>query len=216
MNYQVYKITNKINGKLYFGITKCSLQKRWNEHKHNSLKNKKKTHLCLAIQKYGIENFIMELVENCLSEQEMYNTEIDLIKKYRTNEREFGYNNSKGGESSSFGKIVSDETKLIISKYQRERKRKPHSKETKEKMRKAAKGRNMSIPITASAKLRRGKPALNMVKVYSTDKDGNIKIYNSITEASKLTGILTGSIGNNLTNKSKTAGGLIWHYQQQN
>lgn len=41
-------------------------------------------------------------------------------------------------------------------------------------------------------------------------------LYNSISEASKLTGILIGSIGNNLTNKSKTAGGLIWHYRQMN
>jgi len=216
MNYLVYKITNNINSKLYFGITKCSLQKRWNEHRHNSLKSKKKSHLCLAIKKYGIENFTIELVKECLSEKEMYNMEINLIKEYRTNEREYGYNNSKGGESSSFGKTVSDETRLLISKYQTERKRNPHSGKAKENMRAAAKGRDMTIPVLASAKLRKGKPALNIVPVYSTDNEGMIVKYSSLTEASNQTGILITSICNNLKNKSKTAGGLIWHYQHKN
>jgi hypothetical protein len=52
--------------------------------------------------------------------------------------------------------------------------------------------------------------------VFSTDKDGGIIKYDSITEASRATGILISSIANNLSNKSKTAGGLIWDYQQQN
>jgi group I intron endonuclease len=216
MKYLVYKITNLVNGKLYFGITKCTLKKRWNEHKHSSLKNKKNTHLCLAIKKYGINNFVIELIRNCVTEQEMYNLEIDLIKAYRTNEQEYGYNNSKGGEYSSFGKTVSNETRLIISKYQKERKRKPHSIEAKANMRIAAKGRDMTIPVLASAKLRKGKPAQNVTPVYSINSNGIEIKYRSLTDASKQTGILITSICNNLKNLSKTAGGLIWHYQHGN
>ena len=52
--------------------------------------------------------------------------------------------------------------------------------------------------------------------IYSVDTKNVIKNYESITDASKNTKIKVSSISNNLNNKSKTAGGLIWNYQQQN
>lgn len=215
MSFLVYKITNTINGKLYFGVTKCSLQKRWNEHKHSSLRNKKKTHLCLAIKKYGIDNFTIELVKNCLSDIEMYNLEIEYIKTNRTNEREFGYNNSKGGEKSSFGKTLTDETKLKISEYQTKRERMPHSETTKYSMRIAALKNKSHLNLRKYFDNRKGKPAHNKRKIYSIDTNGCIIKYDSLTDASNKTGILITSICNNLINKSKKAGGLKWNYQQQ-
>ena len=73
----------------------------------------------------------------------------------------------------------------------------------------------MSKAQAISAKLNKGRPAKNVTPVYSVDKNGLIKTYQSITEASKFTGILITSICNNLKNKSKKSGGLIWHYQQK-
>lgn len=138
----VYKIINKINGKLYFGITKCSVQKRWNEHKSKAKNGK--THLALAIRKYGIENFIIEKILECVSEQEMYETEINLISKYKTNNPSFGYNNSTGGEFSSKGKKLSIEARKKISEFQKLRIRKPMSDETKNKIGLANKGNVIS------------------------------------------------------------------------
>jgi predicted GIY-YIG superfamily endonuclease len=47
----VYQITNKLNGKIYVGQTKFSVEKRFKQHaKANSV-------IGCAIRKYGIENF---------------------------------------------------------------------------------------------------------------------------------------------------------------
>ena len=138
----VYKITNKINGKLYFGISKCSIKKRWNEHKSKSRSGK--SHLSLAIKKYGVSSFCIELIRECFSEKEMYDLEIDFIKKYKTNNPLYGYNNSCGGEVSSKGKTLSDETRRKISEYQKVRDRKPHSEQAKKNMSILAKGRDMT------------------------------------------------------------------------
>jgi len=53
-------------------------------------------------------------------------------------------------------------------------------------------------------------------KIYSIDSFGIKNEYESLSDAFNKTGILITSICNNLKNKSKTAGGLIWYYQQQN
>jgi group I intron endonuclease len=138
----VYKITNIINGKFYFGITMCSLSKRWTEHKCKSKSSK--SHLALAMVKYGVDNFIIEKISDCDSEDKMYELEVSLIKQFKTNNPEFGYNNSIGGEISSKGKKISDETRGKLSEYQKYRARKPHSQETKDKIGRANKGNKIS------------------------------------------------------------------------
>lgn len=210
----LYKIENIINNKCYFGITKCSLNKRWNEHKCKC-KNSKK-HLYVSMRKYGIDNFKISLIKEFDNEDEMYLSEINYIMLYNTNNPKYGYNNSTGGELSSLGKKLSNETKFKISNYQKNRKRTPHSKETKISMSLSAKGRDMSKAIESSANKRRGKKAHNIKPIYSVDTKNVIKNYESITDASKNIKIKVSSISNNLNNKSKTAGGLIWNYQQQN
>ena len=55
-----------------------------------------------------------------------------------------------------------------------------------------------------------------MKKVYSIDKHGNILHYNSVIEASKLTGIPRSNISKALSNHypHKTAGGKRWFYDK--
>ena len=88
-------------------------------------------------------------------------------------------------------------------------------KETKTAMSLSAKGRDMSKAIKSSANKRRGKKAYNIKSVYSVNSKNQINNYESITDASKKTNISISSISNNLSNKTKTAGGLIWHYQKK-
>ena len=67
----IYKLTNKLNGKPYVGQTKQKLHRRMEQHKIAS------TAIGNAIRKYGLENFTIEVIEECetleqLNEREMF------------------------------------------------------------------------------------------------------------------------------------------------
>ncbi len=206
MAFILYSITNQVDRKIYFGITKCPLQKRWNEHKH-SLKNGS-SHLHRAMRKYGVKNFIMRNEREFDEESKMYKAEIDMIALHKSNNPKYGYNNSIGGEHSSKGKKLSKETKRKISQYQLGRKRRPHSKEAKENMRKAALGRDMSKAVKESADKSRGKPSHNRKPVILNRK---VK-YDSIKLAAESNNILMTSIINNIKGLSKKTKVGIWNY----
>lgn len=94
----VYKATNKINNKVYIGITSQVLQKRINKHKSDANKGSK-TSFHRAIRKYGFDNFKWSIEFKCKNRDEMIEREIYLIEKldsYRS-----GYNDTLGGDSGS-------------------------------------------------------------------------------------------------------------------
>ena len=101
----VYKHINKINGKIYIGITREKKpENRWK----NGLGYKHSSHFWAAIQKYGWNNFNHEVVASRLTEQEACCMEIDLIKKYKSNNNQFGYNIAEGGSAPKW----TEESKL--------------------------------------------------------------------------------------------------------
>lgn len=107
----IYCITNLINGKQYIGKTTYSVTKRFQEHCQDSKKERcEKRPLYDAMNKYGIENFIVEQLYECDNE-ELNSYEIQYIEKYNTYSN--GYNATKGGD----GKILFD-YKLILKLYQ--------------------------------------------------------------------------------------------------
>ena len=64
MTGYIYKITNTINQKSYIGKTINSIAERWKEHKKDSKRSYCKDRpLYRAMNKYGIENFTIEQVE---------------------------------------------------------------------------------------------------------------------------------------------------------
>ncbi|KFZ25970.1 MAG: GIY-YIG catalytic domain protein [Candidatus Izimaplasma bacterium HR2] len=108
----IYKIANKINSKVYIGKTYHTIENRFKQHINSSKRNKCKTQpLYLAINKYGIENFIVEEIgkyeEGLLEEME-----IEFIAKY--NSYHNGYNATLGGEGV---KTFSYSDKEVIEKY---------------------------------------------------------------------------------------------------
>lgn len=109
MSY-IYKITNNINGKIYIGKTMRSIKQRWKEHLANIKKEECKNRpLYRAINKYGVENFSIEKIEECsdiiLSDREKY-----WIEYY--NSFKNGYNATKGGDGSPY-----IDRKLVIETY---------------------------------------------------------------------------------------------------
>lgn len=91
----IYKITNKLNNKIYIGKTERDVQTRWKEHvRHSTIYPN--IPLYRAILKYGEENFIIEIIEEC-SSQNIDNREIHWINYYNTYHGQ-GYNCTGGGE----------------------------------------------------------------------------------------------------------------------
>lgn len=73
----IYKYTNKINGKIYIGLSN-DIQRRKNEHLTKANANDK-VYFHQAIRKYGINNFDFEVLEtfdiedrNLMGEREKY------------------------------------------------------------------------------------------------------------------------------------------------
>lgn len=95
---QVYKITNLINNKSYIGVTKRNFYVRYNYR--NDWWNAPSVNLYLknSVKKYGSENFSVEILENCTFEEEIYFLEKYYIKFYNTQNSNFGYNFTSGGD----------------------------------------------------------------------------------------------------------------------
>lgn len=89
----IYKITNKVNGKSYIGQTRYTIEFRWKQHQHK----KDNTYFHNAIHKYGVDNFSIEILEECDIE-ELNQKEIFYIAKYDTFKN--GYNLTIGGDGN--------------------------------------------------------------------------------------------------------------------
>lgn len=90
----IYKITNQINNKIYIGQS-VDINKRWQYYKSPPEILNYKSKIISAIKKYGIENFIFEILEECpineLDKKEYYYVKLyDSINK--------GYNIIDGGQ----------------------------------------------------------------------------------------------------------------------
>jgi group I intron endonuclease len=110
----IYKITNKVNGKCYIGeTTKDDPNKRWNQHKNTISRGVGCPALQLAVNKYGIENFVFSVLIICF-DSDRFKYEKEYIQKYNTLGPN-GYNMTLGGEGGGFvGKKHTEETKQLI------------------------------------------------------------------------------------------------------
>lgn len=97
MKYFVY-IHTCPNGKKYVGTTTQKPERRW----LNGRGYYYNEHFYKAILKYGWDNITHEVFE-VNSEREMYEQEVNLVKLFQSNNPEYGYNNSIGGDFSTRG-----------------------------------------------------------------------------------------------------------------
>ena len=99
MSCGIYKITNKINGKCYIGQS-VNIERRWNEHASVAFNEKQWSYnskLSRALRKYGRDNFVFEIIEEC-SCHNNNKREIFWIDHYKAVEE--GYNICLGGETT--------------------------------------------------------------------------------------------------------------------
>jgi len=111
--FYIYKITNLINGKIYIGQS-VNPQGRWCRHKSDAKLGKNKKHFANAIRKYGVYNFIFEIIVQAKSLEDIDQAEIDCIKQYKASDKNYGYNISLGGNGK---RIVSEQTRKKISEF---------------------------------------------------------------------------------------------------
>ena len=141
----VYKITNKLNGKIYIGQTIMSLEKRWHYHILSANKHYAKSEFYADIRTLGIDNFTVEVLDTAETQADLNYLEAYYIVGYDSVRR--GYNKaygSLGGQNSMFDaniKLKHDEVcrsvdnRLKISESMKKyRKEHPFTKDHKEKL----------------------------------------------------------------------------------
>ena len=100
----IYLITNLINNKVYVGQS-TDIERRWSEHLRSAQPEKysirsardSKTPIHLAMQKYGINNFTLQILEQC-QRSELDDKEQYWIDYYHSTEKDLGYNITSGGQ----------------------------------------------------------------------------------------------------------------------
>lgn len=130
-SYTIYAHINKINGKIYIGQTQQKVNKRW-QNGNGYIDN---DYFYKAIQKYGWNGFEHIVLFEGLSPDMADLIEIELIKKYKSNIREFGYNFSSGGCHHT----MTEKQRQAIIEYNKSR---VVSEETKERLRQMFQGEN--------------------------------------------------------------------------
>lgn len=130
----IYKITNKINGKIYIGQSN-NIKRRFSEHQTKGTTSR--IPLDVAIQKYGKENFDYEILEECTLEQ-LNEKEKYWIQYF--NSIENGYNLSEGGDQQSIGEnngraiLTEEDVKIIRIAYNNHKNRKEVYEQFKNKI----------------------------------------------------------------------------------
>lgn len=109
----IYKITNKVNNKIYIGQTTTSIKTRMSKHYNRAKTGINLTGIDAAIQKYGKNNFEVEKIIECpnedLNAQEQY-----YINKYDSFNN--GYNLTIGGQY--YTTSLNLDINTVIQKYQ--------------------------------------------------------------------------------------------------
>lgn len=206
----VYKVTNNKNDKVYIGITTDSIHRRKSDQ-ISKAKNGYSGKLYNAIATYGAECFKWEQIDTASSMGELAQKEKNYILKFKAKEE--GFNSDSGGGiqkkvyhytlkgdySGEFGSLAEASDYFDIPK-------KKVSKICNSVTHKFKLG-YLSYDKKNDFKDSRTK------KVSQYSLDGNlITSFNSIVEASRLTGVNKTSIAKVCRGSRKKAGNFLWKF----
>lgn len=169
MPFFIYKITNNINNKIYIGKSKDP-KARFKRHlyisDHPNAGPNQFQPIHAAIKKYGKEKFSLDIIDECMSEKEIFDKEIFWIAQYKSNTTKYpnnGYNLTDGGEGAS-GLSPSIETRVKISIANSGENNgmfgRTHTLETKQNMIVSQNARKFREPLTKEHKQRNRENAL--------------------------------------------------------
>lgn len=213
----IYKYTNIINGKVYIGQTVREKQRK-REHVLSGRAGKERCLFDYAISKYGINNFKYEVIFRIYGsgkevEQRLNFFEKFYISKFKSNNKQFGYNLTAGGDGS-LGWSPSTEA--------REKMRKNHAdfrgeksplfgrKRTKEQIQKTVqshlgtKASKETLEKMSKSHKNRGTRQIMCIETST--------IYSSVLEAAQQTQIGYSNLRKCAQGYNKTAGGYHWKY----
>lgn len=220
---QIYGIKDLSKNKIiYIGQTIRNYKVRWQQHKQQS--KERNYALYDAFHKYGINNFMPFLIEECdnslLDVQEQY-----WINFYHTYIEEDGYNLTKGGK-----KDTSKSIKKPVYQYDLNGKFIQSYESINEAQWKVSNHQGSEIQKAVNGKIKSAygylwsfekkecltPPSLSYKKiVYQYDKNMNfIQQYDSINLAAKALNKQPANISACALGKRKTAYGFIWTYNK--
>lgn len=148
--YYLYLIRDLLNEKVYIGQT-VRPKERWSQHKAYA-NNNPVQYIHRAMAKYGIDNFIFDIIATCRTLEDADETEILLIQQYDSRNKEKGYNIATGGDHAwntglpaeqqpMYGKTHSEESRQKISESNMGKIIPPHTDEWKQNMSQIMTGR---------------------------------------------------------------------------
>lgn len=202
----IYKIYNDINDKVYIGKTLGTIEKRFKEHIKDSKKvTNEKRPLYNAMNKYGIDNFHISIIENNVNVEILSERENYWIQYYDSYNN--GYNATLGGD----GKILYN-YKEIADKYkelQNEKMVAEYFQCDTFTVRVACKENNVKILTPAEMSKKNCSK-----KIAQLDKDTEeiLNVFNSVSEAFRfLNKTKSGGIAK-ACNENKVYIGYKWKY----
>lgn len=209
-SYEVYKVTNKINNKVYIGITNKGAGARFKQHLFDA-EHGSQYRFHRAIRKYGKENFEVSIIAFCNDADELKENEIKFISEYESMNPDKGYNMTEGGDGT-FGRVCTLETRLKISEANK-------GKEVSEETRKLLSERGKVRTTGRDTYWSSGNIGASRRKqVLQYDNNGNfIKEYEGVNIAAKETCINFPLIVNSLKRRNKLESKVnpyIWVYKE--
>ena len=206
------------NNKRYVGITRQDPQRRWQNGK-----GYKGQVVYEAIQKYKWHNIEHRILYDNLSKIDAEKYEIELIKEWKTTDRNYGYNVENGG---NINKEISAETRQKLSEANKGQipwiKGKHHTEEAKLKNRNKHLGNtawNKGIKFSDESRNKMSKAKKELYKsgwLPSNCKKVVCKqtgqVFNSAREAARILGLNSGHVSSCCTGNRKSTGGYNFEY----
>ena len=207
----IYKATNVATGEVYIGATTINLKDRINDHYNKAVKDYGYK-FQNAIRENGIENFTWEQIDTAQDPNELALKESNYIEKFDTVNN--GYNSNRGG---GFKKLIYQFsfTGELESTFQSLEEASKSSSISEESIshacvgdRKTSNGFYWTYTTTFDFK-----EDIRKKKVIQYDFDGElVKVFDSISEASKATEVNKSSIAKCCRGERKKAGNFIWKF----